>query len=56
MNHELKKERLMKQFLLLMTLAGLCAMAQTTVLDISFISNSPIARKLMSSTEIHALP
>ena len=26
----------MKQFLLLMTLAGLCAMAQTTVLDISF--------------------
>ena len=26
----------MKQFLLLLTLAGLCAMAQTTVLDISF--------------------
>ena len=60
----------MKQFLLMMTLAGLCAMAQTTVLDISFtpeqmkdiklpdcakIDVIDGTRKSMSSTEIHAL-
>ena len=45
----------MKQFLLLMTLAGLCAMAQTTVLDISFTPDQMKDIKLPDCAKIDVI-